>query len=122
MIANFSGKEFYLLLILSSSTNENRYLYPNFQKSELKYLFLLVECFKTQLKKSHPHLFISILINVLVAEDHNLVRNGIISLLERDCGINVVGEAVNGNEVLQKIKEGFKPDIVITDLNMPELN
>lgn len=62
------------------------------------------------------------MLQVLLAEDHNIVRNGIRMLLETDKGINVVGEAVNGREVLEHIAQGHKIDVVLADINMPELD
>jgi DNA-binding NarL/FixJ family response regulator len=62
------------------------------------------------------------MLNVILAEDHNIVRNGIRMLLEMDKEINVVGEAVNGLEVLDLVKEGIKIDVVLADINMPELD
>jgi len=61
------------------------------------------------------------LIKVLLAEDHNIVRNGIRSLLDKQPDMTVVGEAINGLEVLQKI-EDTEVDLVLTDINMPHLN
>lgn len=61
-------------------------------------------------------------IKVLLAEDHNIVRNGIRSLLDKQADINVVGEATDGLEVLHIVDKGVKPDIVLTDINMPNLN
>lgn len=61
------------------------------------------------------------MINILLAEDHNIVRNGIKMLLEADEQIRVVGEAVNGIEILQQI--GLQPvDMILTDINMPEMD
>ena len=62
------------------------------------------------------------MIKVLLAEDHNIVRNGIRSLLDKQADINVVGEATDGLEVLHIVDKGVKPDIVLTDINMPNLN
>ncbi len=42
--------------------------------------------------------------NVILAEDHNIVRNGIKMLLETDKDINVVGEATNGLEALKMVE------------------
>lgn len=61
------------------------------------------------------------MIKVLLAEDHNIVRNGIRSLLDKQPDMTVVGEAINGLEVLQKI-EDTEVDLVLTDINMPHLN
>lgn len=62
------------------------------------------------------------MLNLILAEDHNIVRNGISMLLETDKEINIIGEAVNGAEVMDMIDNGLKPDIVLADINMPELD
>jgi DNA-binding NarL/FixJ family response regulator len=61
-------------------------------------------------------------IRVLLAEDHKIVRDGIRSLLETEPGIKVVDEAVNGREVVDKLSEGVKVDVILADMNMPEMN
>lgn len=60
-------------------------------------------------------------IQVLLADDHTLIRAGIRSLLVQMEGVEVVGEASNGREALQKIRT-FKPDVALIDIAMPELN
>lgn len=62
------------------------------------------------------------MLNLILAEDHNIVRNGIRMLLEADKDIRIAGEAVNGREVLEMIASGIKADIVMADINMPELD
>ena len=59
---------------------------------------------------------------VILAEDHNIVRNGIKMLLESQGEIRVVAEANNGLEVLSYFSEGGHADIVIADINMPEMD
>lgn len=59
-------------------------------------------------------------INIVLADDHVLVRKGIKSMLELDPEIHVVGEAGNGKEALDKAKE-LKPDILVLDIRMPEM-
>lgn len=59
-------------------------------------------------------------INVLVADDHQLVRQGLKALLERE-GFKVVGEASNGQEAL-KLAETLHPEVAVLDLAMPILN
>jgi DNA-binding NarL/FixJ family response regulator len=61
------------------------------------------------------------LIRILVADDHNLFRSGIINLMENEKDIFVVGEAENGEELIKKYFE-LKPDIVIADISMPGIN
>jgi len=61
-------------------------------------------------------------IKVLLADDHAIVRNGIISLLEKQQNIEIVAEASNGLEVLRFLQNGVKPDIIITDITMPEMD
>lgn len=57
-------------------------------------------------------------IRVLIADDHTLVRDGICSLLALVADIEVVGEAANGREALERTKE-LAPDVVLMDLAMP---
>ena len=58
-------------------------------------------------------------IRVLIADDHLIVRMGLVTLLENSPGITVVGEAEDGNEAVRKALK-LKPDVVIMDLMMPE--
>ena len=60
-------------------------------------------------------------ITVLVADDHEIVRKGIISILDQQPDIDVVGEASDGEEAVDKAKT-LQPDVVVMDLNMPILN
>ncbi len=57
-------------------------------------------------------------ITVLIVDDHTLVRDGIRSLLELVTDVEVVGEAANGKEALEKVKE-LAPEVVLMDLAMP---
>jgi DNA-binding NarL/FixJ family response regulator len=57
-------------------------------------------------------------ITVLIADDHTLVRDGIRSLLALVADVEVVGEATNGKEALEKTKK-LAPDVVLMDLAMP---
>jgi len=61
-------------------------------------------------------------LKIILAEDHKIVRNGIKMLLESQEEITVVAEADNGNEVLKYFQDGGQADIVITDINMPEMD
>ena len=60
-------------------------------------------------------------IKVLVADDHDLFRRGLIEVLQEEADIKVVGEARNGQEAVVKTGE-LAPDVVFMDLNMPEQN
>jgi len=60
-------------------------------------------------------------IRILLADDHALVRSGLIRLLEPNKDILVVGEAEDGEEAIRKTKE-LKPDVVVIDLSMPKIN
>ena len=57
-------------------------------------------------------------IRVLVTDDHTVVRDGISALLSLAADIEVVGEAANGREALEKVKE-LSPDVVLMDVAMP---
>jgi DNA-binding NarL/FixJ family response regulator len=58
---------------------------------------------------------------ILVADDHDLMRRGIKTLLESHAGWEVCGEARTGREAIEKAEE-LKPDIIILDISMPDLN
>lgn len=57
-------------------------------------------------------------IRVLIADDHTLVRDGIRSLLALTADIEIVGEAADGREAIEKVRQ-LMPDIVLMDLAMP---
>lgn len=61
------------------------------------------------------------IIEVMIADDHILMREGIKQLLEFDGNIRVIAEAGNGSECLEKLKV-FHPDVLLLDINMPEIN
>ena len=60
-------------------------------------------------------------LDVLVADDHDIVRRGLRDLLEKQPGWKVVAEASNGREAVEKAKE-LKPDVSILDISMPSLD
>ncbi len=60
-------------------------------------------------------------INVVLADDHTIVRDGLRALLEANADIRVVGDAADGRQVIELVNE-LKPDVVIMDISMPELN
>jgi DNA-binding NarL/FixJ family response regulator len=60
-------------------------------------------------------------ITVLLCDDHNMVREGLRLLLEKESDIQVVGEAADGHQAVEKAK-GLQPDVVLMDLAMPRLN
>ncbi len=60
-------------------------------------------------------------VKVMLADDHALMREGIKHLLEFDGSIEVIDEANNGKECLEKL-EKVEPDILLLDINMPDMN
>ena len=60
-------------------------------------------------------------VKVLIADDHPLIREGLVKIINMDPAIEVVGEAVDGEDVIGKT-EGLNPDIIIMDLNMPKID
>lgn len=62
------------------------------------------------------------MIKIILAEDHNIIRKGIRKILEKDNRFDIVGEAANGVEVIDMVKGGTIPDIIIADINMPQMN
>src|SRR5215470_15626610 len=60
-------------------------------------------------------------IRLLLADDHHLFRKGLASLLEKEPGFEIVGEAQDGVEAVRKA-EASKPDLVLMDIHMPGVN
>jgi DNA-binding NarL/FixJ family response regulator len=60
-------------------------------------------------------------IKILLAEDHEIVRKGIKALFENSNDFNIVGEASNGKEALEKTIE-LHPDVILMDMTMPVMN
>ena len=60
-------------------------------------------------------------INILLADDHTIVRQGLKLILSAHSDLHVVGEAANGKEAVE-LAAKLKPDIVLLDVAMPELN
>lgn len=58
---------------------------------------------------------------ILIADDHAMIRQGVRSLLSRNDDWVVVGEAVNGNEAINHFNE-LMPDLIILDISMPLVN
>ena len=60
-------------------------------------------------------------IKILIADDHPVVREGLIAMLSREGDFEVVGEAKDGVEAVNRAKE-LSPDVVLMDLRMPEMD
>lgn len=60
-------------------------------------------------------------VRILIVDDHAVVRQGLITFLELQDEIEVVGEASNGKEALQRVQE-LEPDVVLMDLVMPVMD
>src|SRR5215831_11877306 len=60
-------------------------------------------------------------ISVLIADDHSVVRAGLVSLIEDKVDMRVAGEASNGREAVELWKK-HRPDVTLLDLRMPELD
>jgi NarL family two-component system response regulator LiaR len=60
-------------------------------------------------------------IRILIADDHAVVRKGLITLIASEPGIEVVGEAADGIEVVLKARS-LKPDVILLDMIMPRQN
>lgn len=61
------------------------------------------------------------MVRIVIAEDHQIVREGVRSLLEGDEDCTVVGEAGHGREAVEVV-EREQPEVLVVDLSMPELN
>ena len=60
-------------------------------------------------------------ITVLIADDHSVVREGLVSLISRKADMAVIGEAANGREAVDLWKQ-HRPNVTLLDLRMPELD
>jgi two-component system response regulator NreC len=60
-------------------------------------------------------------LTLVLADDHHVVRQGLLKLLEAEPGISVVGDADNGQQAIQLTKQ-LQPDILVIDLMMPGIN
>jgi DNA-binding NarL/FixJ family response regulator len=60
-------------------------------------------------------------LRILVADDHEIVRHGLVSLLKSHAGWEICGEAGDGREAVDKAKL-LRPDVIIMDIGMPNLN
>ncbi|MBL4716645.1 MAG: response regulator transcription factor [Bacteroidia bacterium] len=60
------------------------------------------------------------MLKLIIVEDHNLVRAGIIKLIKSFKDVDIQGEATNGEEAIKLIRKSV-PDLVITDISMPEM-
>ena len=60
------------------------------------------------------------MITLLLVDDHDIVRTGIAHIIEKQPGIEIVGEAGNGEDALKLVRE-LKPNVVLMDVNMPGL-
>lgn len=58
---------------------------------------------------------------IILADDHQILREGIRSILKRYDNVEVIGEASNGRDALRLVKE-LSPDVVIMDITMPDMN
>jgi DNA-binding NarL/FixJ family response regulator len=60
-------------------------------------------------------------VRIVIADDHEIFRRGLRSLLESHSNWEVCAEAVNGREAIERVRE-LKPDVVVLDVTMPQLN
>jgi two-component system response regulator NreC len=60
-------------------------------------------------------------IRIVLCDDHQIIREGLRSLLDKQTDMQVVGEGINGNEAI-KLAAAHKPDVIVMDVAMPDLN
>lgn len=59
---------------------------------------------------------------LILVEDHELVRKGIVSILQMDSSLEILGEFDRPRLAFEALKDGLNPDIIIMDISMPEMN
>lgn len=60
-------------------------------------------------------------IRLLIADDHTIVRQGLVALLEQEADLSVIAQAGNGHEAVKLFRHHL-PDVVLMDLRMPQMN
>jgi DNA-binding NarL/FixJ family response regulator len=60
-------------------------------------------------------------IKIVIADDHVVLRNGLAELINK-LGYNVLFQASNGREITERLTSSFVPDIILMDINMPEMD
>ena len=60
-------------------------------------------------------------VKVMIADDHSMIREGLKQLLELEGEFEVIEEACDGEECIEKLKNA-NPDILLLDINMPKMN
>ena len=60
-------------------------------------------------------------VKVMITDDHKMIREGLKQLIEMEGDINVIEEAENGLDCIEKL-EISKPDLLLLDINMPKMN
>ncbi len=60
-------------------------------------------------------------VKIMIVDDHSMIREGLKNLLELDGDVEVIAEAENGEECLEKLNT-VKPDVLLLDINMPKMN
>jgi len=61
------------------------------------------------------------MISIVLVDDHNIVRKGLLAILQAEEDFSVIGEAADGLEALQKVQE-LQPDILVLDIMMKGIN
>jgi two-component system, NarL family, response regulator NreC len=69
----------------------------------------------------NPYKMYPLPLKIVIADDHQLIREGLTNALHKNDSLKVLGQATNGQELVELVKE-FQPDVVLTDIKMPILN
>lgn len=107
-----SGSELILSHLSINKAATLQFLLPLLQLSDIKLSWAGVLIILSASKQK---------IRVLVADDHPVVRKGLLTCLSSKERLRVIGEAADGDEALQKIRD-LKPDVVLLDISMPKMN
>src|SRR3954470_14222611 len=70
---------------------------------------------------SWPGSIVSVVIRLLIADDHPVVRDGVAAIINQHPDLKIVAEESNGSEAIAAFETG-KPDVALLDLRMPDLD
>jgi len=62
------------------------------------------------------------MINIIIADDHKIFRQGIASIIEDEGDMNIIGQVGDGSELIELLKKNNIPDIILMDIDMGDMD